>query len=140
MPPLLPLLLLLPLLAALPLEERVDCQPAGEEQEELCSARGCLWEPAGSAGGGAVTLPPCPGGRAPSCFFPPSYGFLAEGEAEVTGQGATVTLHSNMVRLDVITRPARSFVCAGSQWCCTGRRSSVRRRLAQSHCDGGGSD
>ena len=54
MAPLLPLLLLLPLLAALPVEERVDCQPAGEEQEELCTARGCLWEPAGSAGGGAV--------------------------------------------------------------------------------------
>ena len=43
---------------------RVDCTPDTEiSSEELCQARGCTWSP------------PTEDPEAPSCFFPPDYGY-----------------------------------------------------------------
>ena len=46
-------------------QQRVDCNPDSQvPTEELCKARGCTWSP------------PTEDTEAPSCFFPPDYGYL----------------------------------------------------------------
>ena len=45
--------------------QRVDCTPDSQvSTEELCKARGCTWSP------------PTEDTTAPSCFFPPDYGYV----------------------------------------------------------------
>ena len=80
------LLLLLPLLVtSIRQEERVDCQPGEPGDSEICSARGCLWDPVGLERG------------VPWCYLPPQYGYLADGEAEPTAQGSRIHLTRNTV-------------------------------------------
>ena len=54
-------------LAACVEEKRVDCHPdvpTTSSQESVCLARGCVWSP------------PTQDLNAPSCYFPPEYGYL----------------------------------------------------------------
>ena len=64
-------------------DTRVNCLPDRDQdhqEESLCISRGCSW------------IPPTEDVKAPSCFYPPEYGYRAVGEAVQTENGERVVL------------------------------------------------
>ena len=62
---------------------RVNCLPDRDQEhqeESLCISRGCSWSP------------PSEDVKAPSCFYPPDYGYKAVGTVEQTSNGERVIL------------------------------------------------
>ena len=62
---------------------RVNCLPDRDQdhqEESLCTSRGCSWSP------------PFEDVKAPSCFYPPDYGYKAVGTAVQTNNGERVIL------------------------------------------------